>query len=218
MKILVSASILSADLCFLGAELARTERAGTDYVHFDVMDGVFVNNISYGLPVLRAVKKNTSLPADVHLMITEPHRYIEKFAEAGADIITFHLEAESRPLDTIKAIRSLGKKAGIAVKPATPVSELLPFVKEADMVLVMTVEPGFGGQGLIHSTEEKICAVRRYADENGLALDIEVDGGINGETASAVIKDGANVLVSGSYLYKASDMGQAVMSIRNAGL
>lgn len=214
MKTIVSASILSADLCDLKAELIRTEKSGAEYVHFDVMDGVFVNNISYGIPVLKCVRKATELFLDVHLMITEPHRYIKEFAESGADMITFHTEAESNVPDTIKLIRSFGKKAGIAIKPATPVSEVYKYVNDVDMILIMTVEPGFGGQGFIPETEEKIRSLRSYCDSRGIDLDIQVDGGINAETSHKVREDGANVLVAGSYLFKAADMAAAVKAMR----
>ncbi len=210
MEIIISASILSADLCSLGAELKRTEEAGADYIHFDVMDGVFVNNISYGIPVLKSVRKNTDMFLDVHLMITEPHRYIKAFASSGADMITFHTEAGSDVMSTVELIHSFGKKAGISIKPDTPVSEILPFINEIDMALIMTVEPGFGGQGFIEKTRDKIKALRKFADERNIPLNIEVDGGINEKTVSLVKSDGANVLVAGSYLYNAPDMSEAV--------
>lgn len=215
MKTIISASILSADLCTLGDELKRTENAGADFVHFDVMDGMFVNNISFGFPVLKAVKKSTSLPVDLHLMIESPSRYIERFAENGADIITFHLEAEKNIRETIALIHSLGKKAGLAVKPSTPVSGLLPYADIIDMALIMTVEPGFGGQGFMINTEEKIRELRKYSDSAELSLNIEVDGGINAKTAASVKADGANVLVAGSYIYRSPDMREAVKSLRS---
>ncbi|MGN0696416.1 MAG: ribulose-phosphate 3-epimerase [Oscillospiraceae bacterium] len=214
MKTIVSASILSADLCDLKTELIRTEKSGAEYVHFDVMDGVFVNNISYGIPVLKCVRKATDMFLDVHLMITEPHRYIKEFAESGADLITFHTEAGSDVSETIKLIRSYGKKAGIAIKPGTPVSEVYRYADDVDMILVMTVEPGFGGQGFIPETEEKIRALRSFCKSKGIDLDIQVDGGINAETSRRVREDGANVLVAGSYLFKASDMAAAVQAMR----
>lgn len=214
MKTIVSASILSADLCDLKTELIRTKGSGADYIHFDVMDGVFVNNISYGIPVLKCVRKATDMFLDVHLMITEPHRYIKEFAESGADMITFHTEAGSDVSETIKLIRSFGKKAGIAIKPATPVSEVYKYVSDVDMILVMTVEPGFGGQGFIPETEEKIRELRSFCNEKGIDLDIQVDGGINAETSRWVREDGANVLVAGSYLFKAPDMAAAVKAMR----
>ena len=145
MNTIVSASILSADLCRLGEELDRAEKCGCDHIHFDVMDGVFVNNISYGIPVLASVRKHTKMFIDVHLMITDPIRYIDAFADNGADMISFHLEAAPDPAAVISAIKAKGKKAGIAIKPATPVSDVLPYAESADMILIMTVDPGFGG-------------------------------------------------------------------------
>lgn len=214
MKTIVSASILSADLCDLRSELIRAERSGAEYIHFDVMDGVFVNNISYGIPVLKCVRKATDMFLDVHLMITEPHRYIKEFAESGADMITFHTEAESDVESTIQLIRSFGKKAGIAIKPGTPVSDVYKYVGDVDMILVMTVEPGFGGQGFIPETEEKIRSLRSFCNSRGIDLDIQVDGGINAETSRRVREDGANVLVAGSYLFKAPDMAAAVRAMK----
>lgn len=156
MNTIVSASILSADLCRLGEELDRAEKCGCDHIHFDVMDGVFVNNISYGIPVLASVRKHTKMFIDVHLMITDPIRYIDAFADNGADMISFHLEAAPDPAAVISAIKAKGKKAGIAIKPATPVSDVLPYAESADMILIMTVDPGFGGQGFIYESLDKI--------------------------------------------------------------
>lgn len=215
MKTYVSASILSANLCELGKELIRCKESGADYIHFDVMDGVFVNNISYGIPVLESVRKNTDSFLDVHLMITKPHRYIKEFSRAGADMITFHIEAGSDIKETINLIHSCGKKAGLSIKPDTPTETVYKYIQDVDMILVMTVEPGFGGQGFIEKTREKIRAVRKYAEENNISLDIEVDGGINDKTSKLVKDDGANVLVAGSYLFKANDMKKAVESLRN---
>ena len=210
---IVSASILSADLCRLGDDLVRAEKAGCGHIHFDVMDGVFVPNISYGIPVLESVRKNTSMFVDVHLMITEPSRLIPAFAKAGADNITFHAEAAQDIRGTVKLIRDLGKKCGIAVKPGTPVSGIYEYIPLVDMVLVMTVEPGFGGQGFMYDTLEKIRDVRRFADDNCPALHIQVDGGINAKTSPLVTEAGADVLVAGSYLFGAEDMAAAVKSL-----
>ncbi len=175
VSIIVSASILSADVCELGKDLDRIKENGCDHVHFDVMDGVFVNNISYGIPMLAGVRKHTDMFIDVHLMITDPIRYIKAFAENGADMISFHVESESDPAQTLAEIKKYGKRAAIAVKPATPVSEIYPYLDMADMVLIMTVEPGFGGQGFICETLDKIRELRRYLDKNGKTLDIQVD-------------------------------------------
>lgn len=214
MKTLISASILSADFGFLSQEIKRAESSGCDMIHFDVMDGHFVPNLSYGVPVLKSIKKCTGLPFDVHLMISRPYDYIDAFADAGADIITFHHEAEGDDEDIIEKIRSRGIKAGISVKPHTPVSEIFPLIEKLDMVLVMTVEPGFGGQGFIDFTVDKIKELRQEADRRGIELDIEVDGGIAEKTAPIVKSAGANVLVSGSYLFKADDMAKNVGLLR----
>lgn len=213
MKNIVSASILSADLCNLEKDIKRTEESGCEYLHFDVMDGVFVNNISYGIPVLQSVRKCTDIVLDVHLMIIDPFKYIKQFADGGADIITFHFESNSHVTETINAIHACGKKAGISIKPATPVESILPYLNMIDMVLIMTVEPGFGGQGFIESTLDKISQLKKILDEKGLTVDIEVDGGINDKTSVKVKKAGANILVAGSYLYNAEDIGQAVKSL-----
>lgn len=215
MKTLISASILSADFGKLAEELRRAQAASCDMIHFDVMDGHFVPNISYGVPVLKSIKGYTDLCFDVHLMITRPMDYIEAFAAAGADIITFHSEAEGDANEIIDKIHSLGLKAGVSVKPNTPVSDVFPLLGKLDMVLVMTVEPGFGGQGFIESTLEKIAELRHEADSRGIELDIEVDGGITDKTAPLVKANGANVLVSGSYLFKSDNMAERVALLRN---
>ena len=176
MNTIVSASILSADLCHLGEELDRAEKCGCDHIHFDVMDGVFVNNISYGIPVLASVRKHTKMFIDVHLMITDPIRYIDAFADNGADMISFHLEAAPDPAAVIRAIKAKGKKAGIAIKPATPVSDVLPYAESADMILIMTVDPGFGGQGFIYESLAKIRELKAYLDSHSLSAHIQVDG------------------------------------------
>lgn len=213
MEKIVSASILSADFLNLGSEIKRAEDAGCRYIHFDVMDGVFVPNISYGLPVLKAVAREAKADLDVHLMITDPIKYVEKFAEKGADIITFHLESESDTADTINKIHSLGRKAGLAIKPKTPVYEAERYIDMIDMLLVMTVEPGFGGQGFMQDMPEKITAAKKFISERGLAVSIEVDGGINNNTAELVKNAGADILVAGSYLFKSSDIKTAVHSL-----
>ncbi len=214
MNTIVSASILSADICNLGDDLYRIKASGCDHVHFDVMDGVFVNNISYGIPVLTAVRRHTDMFVDAHLMITDPIKYVKVFAESGADMISFHLESQSDPAKTLEEIKAHGKMAGIAIKPATPVSDILPYVKNADMVLVMTVEPGFGGQGFIHDTLGKIKELRDYIDKECPHVHIQVDGGINAETSALVREAGADILVAGSYLFKAEDMSAAAAAMR----
>lgn len=210
MENIASASILSADFCNLGSDIKRAEEAGCRYIHFDVMDGVFVPNISYGIPILKAVSKIVKGTLDVHLMIIDPIKYVKDFAENGADIITFHVESDSDTAETINKIHSCGKKAGLAIKPNTPVSVIEPYLDTVDMVLVMTVEPGFGGQGFIHETLDKISEVKSILKSRGLEVPIQVDGGINGETAELVKKAGAEILVAGSYLFGADDMCSAV--------
>ncbi len=214
MEISVSPSILAADFTNLGREIARMEQAGADMLHVDVMDGVFVPNISFGLPVVKSIRKATGLFFDVHLMICDPLAYAERFAAAGADGITFHLESRSCPEKVIEAIRALGKKVGISIRPSTPVSEVLPLLPQIDMLLIMTVEPGFGGQGFMKEMLKKVRAVRQYALESGIPLDIQVDGGINGETARLAADAGANVLVAGSYLFRSEDAGKAIASLK----
>lgn len=212
---LVSASILSADLLNLRSEVRRIEEAGIDMLHFDVMDGIFVNNISYGIPVLQQLRnevRNTTT-LDVHLMITDPLKYVEAFDKAGADIITFHIESESDTMKTIQAIAKGGAHPAIALKPNTPASAVFPYIPYIDMVLVMTVEPGFGGQSFMDMSE-KIREIRKYADDNGYELSIEVDGGIDSETAPIVKSAGADWLVSGSYLFKAENMGEAAAKLK----
>ena len=206
MEYKVSASVLSADMLRLENEIRKMEDSGIDMLHFDVMDGVFVNNISYGLPILQAVDGCTDMFLDVHLMITDPLKYIKRFADCGADLITFHLESQSDVRETIKAIRECGVKASISIKPGTPAEAVFEYLPLVDMVLVMTVEPGFGGQSFIYDTLDKIRSIRSKINELGLSADVEVDGGINAETAPLVREAGANVLVSGSYLFKAEDM------------
>ena len=214
MDIKISASILSADFGRLADELRRAEAAGCDMIHFDVMDGHFVPNLSYGVPVLKSIRKYCALPFDVHLMITDPLDYIDAFADAGADHITFHEEISEGPREVIKKIRSRGITAGISVKPNTPVESVYELIDLLDMVLVMTVEPGFGGQGFISHTLDKISALRREIERRGLKTDIEVDGGIDASTSVLVKNAGANVLVSGSYLFKAKDMAAAAKALR----
>lgn len=217
MNNMVSASVLSADMLNLETEIKKLENSGIEMLHFDVMDGVFVNNITYGLPILEQVRKKTGLILDVHLMITDPLKYAERFAVCGADYISFHVESESSVSETIKAIKSAGAKAALAIKPATPVEEVFPYLPELDMVLVMTVEPGFGGQSFIYETVDKVKKIREKIEELGLDTHLQVDGGINASTAKDVIDAGANVLVSGSYLFKAEDMAEASKKLRSAG-
>lgn len=212
----VSVSILSADPLDFGREIRKVEASGAEMIHFDVMDGVFVRNITYGIPLLNSMKGKTGCILDVHLMIIDPLKYIDDFANAGADIITFHVESESDITETIKSIRRKGVKAAISVKPDTPAEAVFPYINDVDMVLVMTVEPGFGGQKFMDMSG-KIEAIRKYADENrtaDLPLDIQVDGGIDDKTAPIVKKAGANILVSGSYLFREENMAEAVRKLK----
>ncbi|MDC7293462.1 ribulose-phosphate 3-epimerase [Butyrivibrio sp. DSM 10294] len=202
MMNILSPSILAADVANLGEQITAADKAGAQYIHIDVMDGTFVPSISYGMNVVQGLRKVTDKVFDVHLMITEPIRYIEEFAKAGSDIITFHLEAASDVQAVIDKIHSLGKKAGISIKPATPVSELLPYLDKVEMILVMTVEPGFGGQAFMPPCGEKVKELRGILNERGLSTDIEVDGGIYLSNLKEVLDDGANVIVSGSGIFK----------------
>ena len=209
----VSVSILSADLMHMENDLRRIEQSGAQMLHFDVMDGVFVKNISFGQPLLKAVDAMTDMHLDVHLMITDPIKYISDFGKFGADTITFHIESESDVSDTIKAIKEAGAKAGLALKPKTPFSEAIPYMNDIDMLLIMTVEPGFGGQAFMEDMLPKIEEAKKYIDDNKLGVPIQVDGGINGETVKLCTKAGASIIVAGSYLFKGDDMKSAVATL-----
>lgn len=188
-------------------EIKRCEEAGVDWIHFDVMDGRFVDQITYGAPVLKWVRKTTKMPLDVHLMVEDPAKQIDFFADAGADIITIHAESSCDVPRCLERIHERGVKAALAVKPGSPAERAFDFIGQCDMILVMTVEPGYGGQSFMADMTPKVEAIRRYADENGYTgLDIQVDGGINPETAPAAREAGANVLVAGTSLFKSTDM------------
>jgi len=212
MKTFISPSILSADFANLERDIKRVEEAGADWLHIDVMDGHFVPNITIGVPVVKSIKKVTTLPLDVHLMIENPEKYIEPFRTAGADIITFHYEAAPKKVLEIAAkIRATGAKAGLSIKPQTPVKEIFDFLPDLDLVLIMTVDPGFGGQSFMHDCAQKIPELRQNASDN---LIIQVDGGINNVTGHICTSLGANSLVAGKYIYGNKDLKQAIQSLK----
>ena len=214
----IAPSILSADFARLGAEVEEIRLGGADYVHFDVMDGRFVPNISIGIPVLKSLRAATDMFIDAHLMILEPVRYAEAFCRAGADLVNFHVEADSTEniLAAIDKTRALGKKTGVTVKPGTGAEAVLPFVELVDLILVMTVEPGFGGQSFMHDMLPKIETIRAHIERLHPGCELEVDGGVDRDTAPLVKAAGANVLVAGSSVFKAADRARAISELRNA--
>lgn len=209
-KIIVSPSILAADYGKLAEEITKVTDAGAEYIHIDVMDGHFVPNISIGVPVVASIRKVTSAVFDCHLMISNPIDYIDAFVKAGADLISFHVESNSDISETIKKITSANKKAALVVKPNTPINVVFPYLKDISMVLIMTVEPGFGGQSFMEDMLPKVTALREEIERQGLNVDIQVDGGVDNITASACKDAGANVLVAGSYIFKSPDVKEAI--------
>ena len=213
-NIKISPSILSADFSILGDEIKSLEKAGADLIHVDVMDGHFVPNITMGPPIIKMVRKCTKLPFDVHLMISPVEKYIKAFAEAGADIITIHPEATDNLKRAVGAIKSLGKKAGVSLNPKTPISALMDVINDIDLILIMSVNPGFAGQSFMGEVLPKVTDLRKMINDKKLKIDIEIDGGINFETAPLAVKAGANILVSGTTIFSGS-LKDNIQKLRN---
>jgi len=214
-NIKISPSILSADFSILGEEIKSLEKAGADLIHVDVMDGHFVPNITMGPPIIKMIRKCTKLPFDVHLMISPVEKYIKDFAEAGSDIITVHPEATDNLKRAVKTIKSLGKKAGVSLNPKTPISVLMDVINQIDLILIMSVNPGFAGQSFMSEVLPKVKELRQIINEKKLKIDIEIDGGINFETAPLAVKAGANILVSGTTIFTGGSLKENILKLRN---
>ncbi|MDE7389989.1 MAG: ribulose-phosphate 3-epimerase [Lachnospiraceae bacterium] len=213
----IAPSFLSCDFSKMGEELIRMDKAKADMIHLDVMDGHFVPNITFGAPVIKWARPYTKLPFDVHLMISEPHKYIEDFAKAGADIITFHVESDSDIAETIRLIKSHSVKPGLVIKPNTPASTVFPYINDLYMVLVMTVEPGFGGQSFMADMLPKVKEIKDFARSVGRDILVEADGGINAETIAQCSAAGVDISVSGTGVFKAPDAAQAIAELKQLG-
>lgn len=208
-------SILSADFIRLGEQIKLFEKQKVDYIHIDVMDGLFVPNISMGMPIIKSVSEFTNIPLDVHLMIDKPERYIKEFADNGSDIINIHVEASQDAESCIKEIKSLGKKAGVTIKPNTDYEDILKFIEDIDLLLVMSVEPGFGGQQFIQESLFKVEKIAEYIKKNNYSCELEIDGGINLSNVKSALDAGADVIVAGSAILNASDIGEEIVKYKN---